>query len=191
MKAAPSLRTSTSLVLALAMSMVAWGPVPSAQEVSTGSMSGRVFSQDGMPIPSAKIRVLRIDTGEELASAPADKSGAYSLDGLPEGRYEVAVETPKGVYLVDRSLELSGTGKQSYTFRLKDMSPEEVKAMAPRTNEKKKDGVPADPSKAGQPTFWVNPLTVTLAGLAIVSVIYLGVDEARDRADVDVSPSGP
>jgi len=67
-------------------------------------------------------------------------------------------------------------------------------AMAPRWEKKdKKNGAPVDPSKAGQPSLWVNPLTVTLAGLAIVSVLYLGGDEARSKSDrdKDLSPSGP
>lgn len=197
MKEAPSLRTSVALILALSLSMAVWGPAPSAQEPAAGSagtMTGRVFSQEGLPIRDARVLVLSLASGEERASDPADGAGAYHLDGLAAGRYEVAVETPKGVYLVGRSMELGGAENQSYTFKLKDTSPEEARAMAPRWAKKdKKDDEPADPSKTGQPSFWVNPLTVTLAGLAIVTVLYLGADEARgdSERDKDLSPSGP
>jgi len=175
MKEAPSLRSSVALILALSLSMAAWGPALSAVESEAAaagteaSMSGRVFGQDGMPIEDARIRVHSLETGEELASEPADSSGAYRLGGLAAGRYEVAVETAKGVYLVAR-------------------------AMAPSWAKKeKKEDDPADPSKKGQPTFWSNPLTVTLAGLAIVTVLYIGADEARgdSERDKDLSPSGP
>jgi len=200
MKEAPSLRSSVALILALSLSMAAWGPALSAVESEAAaagteaSMSGRVFGQDGMPIEDARIRVHSLETGEELASEPADSSGAYRLGGLAAGRYEVAVETAKGVYLVDRSMELGGADRKSYSFKLKDTSPDEARAMAPSWAKKeKKEDDPADPSKKGQPTFWSNPLTVTLAGLAIVTVLYIGADEARgdSERDKDLSPSGP
>ena len=197
MKEAPSLRTSVIILVVLALPLASWAPLARAEESEEGRLTGRIFSVDGTPIPDAKVLVLSLETGEERASSRADGAGAYTLSGLARGRYEVAVETPKGVYLVGRSMELGGDSPQMYTFKLKDLSPAEAMAMAPRLEKKdkgeKKEGAPVDPSKVGQPTLWVNPLTVVLAGIAIVSVLYIGGDEALgdDTEDQDVSPSGP
>jgi vitamin B12 transporter len=54
-----------------------------------GAIRGRVLDQLGGAVPGAQVSVVR--DGQSATSATADGSGAFAIDGLAEGRYQLLV----------------------------------------------------------------------------------------------------
>lgn len=57
------------------------------QRKPTGSVSGTILAEDGTPVSQAQI--LFLDTGFDLQHS--NENGGFQLDGLPAGRYTVAI----------------------------------------------------------------------------------------------------
>jgi len=72
----------TSLVLLLLFSV--W---PAAAQ-ETGTLTGRIATDDGMALFGATVAVAG-DAIEELRGTTSDGEGAFRIDGLPPGVYEV------------------------------------------------------------------------------------------------------
>ena len=58
--------------------------------VRDGHIEGRVLDHAGTPLPGATLRVLR--DGTPVAEAVSDASGAYVLEGLGAGRFEITAQ---------------------------------------------------------------------------------------------------
>jgi hypothetical protein len=189
-------RCNVAMFLVLAMPAASMAPAWGATSPD-GLISGRVYGNNGDPVGEATVRLRNLDSGRETASTLTRTDGAYSMESLPRAHYEIAVETSRGFYLVARSMEIGGDQSQSYIFRLNDATPEETRAAleAWAKDDDDKKIPPVDPTRSAASTtsFWINPLTVLLAGIAVVSATYLLVDEARSKDDSDrkLSPTGP
>ncbi len=62
-------------------------------KVELGGLSGTVsFAGDPDPLPTATVRVLRAGTGEGVATGTTDASGAFLIESIPVGTYDVSVE---------------------------------------------------------------------------------------------------
>lgn len=59
---------------------------------SSGSLSGRVVSDDGGALAGAHIVAISLDRRTPYASAVSTADGAFSIDGLEAGRYQILVE---------------------------------------------------------------------------------------------------
>ncbi len=57
---------------------------------SSMSISGRVLNGSGSPAADASVVVTDINSGRPVASAYTNSSGIFSIDGLPNGAFEVA-----------------------------------------------------------------------------------------------------
>jgi tetratricopeptide (TPR) repeat protein len=71
--------------------VLAASTVRSQQVRSTASLKGTVCDEHGVPVSGAAIRLQPIG-GAQTFSVVSDSSGAFSLSGLPEGRYAVSAE---------------------------------------------------------------------------------------------------
>jgi hypothetical protein len=58
--------------------------------VRAGQIEGRVLDSAGAPLPGATLRVLR--DGTPVAEAVSDASGAYVLEGLGAGRFDITAQ---------------------------------------------------------------------------------------------------
>jgi hypothetical protein len=74
----------------------------------TATLEGRVFGADRVtPVPGGIVRAVRGDGVQVYSSLPADEKGAYSIKGLVLGNYDILVELPDGVFLVERTIGLT------------------------------------------------------------------------------------
>jgi hypothetical protein len=158
-------------------------------------LKGKILDENNKPIQKAVVKVRNLDTGEEFAGAPTGSDGSYELSKLTPGRYEVAVQTERGVFLGNRTVDLVKKTQQTYSFALKGTSPEQAmeEARAARgereEKEKRKGGaVPRGPA-GEKPTFWSNPYTAILAGVAIAVGTAVLIDNLQ--GDGNASPSTP
>jgi len=197
MRAVHLLRRSLALLVALAIPLTSLPSFAQTPPKGDRILEGKIMSEEGKAIEKAVVKVRNLDTGEEFSSQPTGANGSYKFNRLPPGRYEVAVQTERGVYLGNRTVDLVNKEAQSYSFSLKSTPPEEAleqaKAARGQGAAPEAGGRPAiTPSEKMDPTsIWRNPLTATLLGVAIAVGAAILIDEARDDDDDDASPSAP
>src|SRR5687767_3417360 len=81
--------------------------VPATAQAPTGSVSGRVESSDGLPLPGVTVS-LTSDHLQGVRSTVTSDSGDYHMPLLPPGVYRIAFEL-SGFQTATRSESLSGT----------------------------------------------------------------------------------
>ena len=189
-----------AVLAALSLPLASFAPALAAEgdAVADRMLEGKILSDDGQAIQGAKIKVRNLDTGEEFTSAPTGGNGSYKLDNLPAGRYEIAVQTERGVYLGNRTVDLVNQTSQTYSFSLKNVPPEQALEEARRAREEDEGAPPAPPPTGRPPTgaaagasktsYWSNPwvATFTVLGIAIGAAIFI---DHLDDDDDDGSPS--
>lgn len=200
MHAIPSFRTAVAVLAAVAL-ILAPAQSALAQAAAKGDriLEGKILSEEGKPIEKAVVKVRNLDTGEEFSTPPTGPNGAYKFSKLPPGRYEVAVQTERGIYLGNRTVDLVNKEAQTYSFSLKSAPPEQAlkEAQAAREGEDREKPAaaprpPVTPTEAAAKTsVWRNPLTATLLGVAIAIGAAIVIDEAREEDDDEASPSTP
>ncbi|MFQ5669553.1 MAG: carboxypeptidase-like regulatory domain-containing protein [Acidobacteriota bacterium] len=91
----------------------------SSRSLAATTVHGRVLGPSGVTAMSgASVTFYHLATGATYRSEPADATGAYALPGLPEGRYDVAVETDRGLWLVEKPVDLGADTDRTLSFAL-------------------------------------------------------------------------
>ncbi len=89
-------------VLAAFAAMVMPVALPAADP---GALAGFVFAKDAKsPVAGAVVKLRNIADMKEMASAPTDADGTYSITGVPEGRYLVGVTSSQEDFNLDYAL---------------------------------------------------------------------------------------
>lgn len=74
-----------------------------AGQTGNVAIRGKVFDMNsGDPLPGAIVHAVHLDTKDVYSSEPSSSSGAYVLDRLPFGYYDLAVESEGGLFLSNR-----------------------------------------------------------------------------------------
>ena len=81
----------------------------------SGQISGQVTDQQSLVIPGASVTVVNLANQEKKATTTGD-SGAYSVTGLPPGKYQVVVEASG--FSSSTSKDLTLTAGQSLVFNV-------------------------------------------------------------------------
>ncbi|HYY99160.1 MAG TPA: carboxypeptidase regulatory-like domain-containing protein, partial [Pyrinomonadaceae bacterium] len=92
MRNAGKLLLSTLLLAALAHALVALRGAVAAAAASGGSITGTVTDPRGAVVVGATVKVYAEAGDQPVASAKTDAQGRYSVENLPPGPYDVAVE---------------------------------------------------------------------------------------------------
>lgn len=96
----------------------------------TATLSGRIFEADKVtPIAGAVVRAVRGDGAQVYSSLPTDEKGNYDLNFLPPGTYDLVVELPDGVFIVDRTLSIPEA--KAYELSLSTVVSESVEKTVP------------------------------------------------------------
>jgi hypothetical protein len=89
-------------ILITSPALAAKGPGGAAEN---GSLSGFIYAQDvKTPVTGAVIKIRNLADMKEMASAPTDANGMYSISGIPEGRYVLGVSSAKEDFNLDYAL---------------------------------------------------------------------------------------
>jgi len=96
---------------------------PTLSQAAATTLQGRVLGPAGVtPMPGAVVKFYNLVTGTLYRSEATDADGGYVLPGLGEGRYDVAIETDRGLWMVDRTVELGAAGRRNMSFALREKS---------------------------------------------------------------------
>jgi hypothetical protein len=84
------------------MGLAAKGPGPAA---GSGSLAGFIYAKDvKTPVTGAVVKLRNVTDMKEMASAPTDANGMYTIAGIPEGRYILGVSSAKEDFNLDYAL---------------------------------------------------------------------------------------
>ena len=163
------------------------GALPSG----VSEISGIILLPDGLtPITGVKVKAANLETKQIYSSEKTALDGVYKLASLPAGSYDLAVETPDGLYASDAVVDAVAGKRQVVSLAIRKTAgvqeepqkPPEPPENPPAEGEEKPqkpEEPPAEPepepakgTKEGK-SFWRSPLG---AGILIVGgAVVIGV----------------
>ncbi len=181
---------STFLVVSLVVSLIQagapslWAQTGAAgQGPRTASIVGRVFGPDRVtPVAGAVVRAVRGDGAQVYSSLPTDDKGNFSLGNLSPGSYDVVVELPDGVFVVERTLSISEA--KAYSLSLATVPAENVEKRVAAVDKPVKGyawTLEGKGSKAGG--FWRTPggIAIIAGGVAALAALALSGDNNDNK----------
>jgi Fe(3+) dicitrate transport protein len=118
------LRVRTVLAIATLLA-VASGSAGAQGDARAAALTGQVFDQTGAAVPQASITVRRLSSGVER-SVSANAEGAFSIDELPPGDYEVSAASTGFVAAVQRVSLRGGETRLRFQLRVGNLTEEVV-----------------------------------------------------------------
>src|SRR5262245_43564619 len=147
----------------------------SGQGITTASLEGRVFGPDRVtPVSGAVVRAVRGDGVQVYSSLPTDVKGGYSISHMTPGSYDLVVEMPDGVYVVEKSLAI--TEPKTYGLSLATVPAENVEKRVPAIDKPVKGyawTMEAKNPKAGG--FWKSPGGIAIIAGGAIALVALAL----------------
>jgi len=160
----------------------------------TGSLQGnsefvgKIQSADGKAVEGARVLVYHLSTEALFTSEPTGRGGDFKLSELPYGYFDVAVETPEGIYVADQVVNLPPSGKATASLSLTQF--EDAGARPPREfsgSEIQSVGWARVKEKLRGKAFWKSTAGIAiLAGAGGVALLALASSGGGDD-----SPASP
>ncbi len=172
-----------SVTVVLAAMVVGTAPVAvPADDGPKGSLlTGKVFAADGKtPVAGATVHAYHLSTEETTQSDPTAANGEYNIPELEYGYYDLAVETPDGLYVASHVVNVPPGGKVIVLFTLLAYGPDDPLRQFPGT-EDSASGLAKVLEKKTRKEFFRSPKGVALAagtGGAVLLIIASGSDPA-------------
>ena len=187
-----SLRRTTlvPVCLAAALALAQFAPAVAAADEAGASLSGRILDATGQPIDGARVLAYHLSSEEVFDSGATDARGGFAISGLPYGYFDVAVETPQGLYVADQVVNVPPSGKVTLSFNLYPYT--EARADDGRSfpgTEQDSVGEARIDEKGKPGQFWKSPkgyATMAAGGAALLLLVAGGGDDGGST-----SPSSP
>jgi len=149
---------------------------------------GKIQSAEGKSVEGARVLVYHLSTEELFTSEPTSRGGDFKFAGLPYGYFDVAVETPEGVYVADQVVNLPPSGKATASLSLTEF--EDAGARPPRGfsgSEAESIGWARVKEKVRGKAFWKSTAGIAiLAGVGGAALLALAASGGSDD-----SPASP
>jgi len=189
-------RPTLAGLLALGMLLSPGAAVPVAAQDGHAGLHGVVYQADASGrYVGAKVIAINVKTRKEYVSNVTDDNGAYEIDGLPGGTYDIAIDTGEGLYLADNLVDLSEHQDLSVSYSVQPMRPanrklagmQSPKGSATPVGAFRGTGDAAGELSGGGRSFWKSP-----GGIVLLSVLVVGAALAvKNHNDSNASPSAP
>jgi hypothetical protein len=114
--AAQSMKRKFTAILAMGLLALILAPKGSAQQI-TGSIAGTVKDERGAVLPGASVKATNVDTAFSRVATTAN-DGAYRIEYLPVGSYNVEVEMPGFQKFVQQNIVLAVDQTQALNITL-------------------------------------------------------------------------
>jgi hypothetical protein len=117
MRARPCPLLATVLVALLMFSVTAAPPAPESS--GSSSIIGKVTKGDPKkPVVNATVVMYHLSTAQIFRSAATMSTGKFEITGLPHGYYDVAIETPEGLFVANQVVNVPPDGKAVANLQL-------------------------------------------------------------------------
>ena len=155
----------------------------SGQGPTTAGLEGRVFGPDRVtPVSGAVVRAVRGDGVQVYSSLPTDAKGNYSISHMTLGSYDLVVEMPDGVFVVEKSLGI--TESKTYGLSLATVPSENVEKRVPSIDKPVKGyawTLEAKSPKAGG--FWKSPGGIAIIAGGAIALVALALSGGGGNDD--------
>jgi len=180
MRRAPILFLVFSLILSNTPASLAQSAA-SGQGATTAGLEGKVFGPDRVtPVAGAVVRAVRGDGVQVYSSLPTDAKGSFSISHITLGSYDVVVEVPDGVYIVEKTLGF--TEAKTYGLSLATVPSENVEKRVPSIDKPVKGYAwTLEGKSAGGGGFWKSPGGIAIIAGGAVALILLALSGGDDN----------
>jgi hypothetical protein len=136
----------------------------------TGALTGRV-----LPPVNGRLIAKNVWVGDKPAAVAAD--GSFSMDGIPAGPAELAIETSAGLFVVTHPVAIAPGTTHRVQLAFSGRQDAGTPAPSEKDNKKKRGGI------------WANPATATLIIIGSAIVVGAAIDQLTHTSGAPASPS--
>ncbi len=172
------------LVLAtVACGLTAAFAADDAAPAGTSRIEGKItLGAKKSPVADATILVYHLATAKIFRSAPTGENGRFEVTGLVHGYYDVAVETPDGLFVGNQVVNAPPDGRAISNFNLVPAGPGQSKPRDFPGAEQPPTGLATYSHKS----FWKKPKGIALwvggAVAAVAVAASLGSDDPPSQS---------
>jgi hypothetical protein len=154
--------------------------------VGTAVLNGKVLGLDGSTLDGATVVAYHLSTERVFRSSASGSGGEFRITDLPYGYYDIAVETPQGLY-VGQVVNVPPAGKVVATLRLGPFTgADAAEQRAFRGSDTPAVGVARLDERASGTAFWRSPKGVAIlagAGGAVLLALAAGDDPPASTSE--------
>jgi hypothetical protein len=141
----------------------------------TSAIAGTVLDANGKKISGVRVHAYHLSSARLFASTPTGGNGKYRIEDVPYGYYDLAVETPDGLYVASRVVNVAPASTSAAILTL---VPYGAAAPGPARKHPVSDedplGLATMRQKARGRDFWRSPKGVAiLAGTAAAGLLAI------------------
>jgi hypothetical protein len=170
----------------LALGLLLWaacGPVVRAAapaEEGLAAIRGVLYETDEITrLKGARVTAINVQTGRRYVSNFTGDNGAYEILGLPEGTYDIAIDTQQMVYVTGSLVDLAAKQWLYLSFSVKPKGTAAPGSPAPQGEAKMTftdpNAVPAATTEPKKKGFWKSAGGITLITILVAGVVGAGV----------------
>jgi len=163
-------------------------PPPAFAEIG-----GTVVGADGLTaVAGATVKAAHVESQKVYTSAATTRNGSYVLSGLPEGWYDVAVETPKGLFVASSLIRASAGQRSMASIALGATAPEaqEDPPADPNAPPAEPPAPPEQQQKKKGTSFWKSPGGAAILIVGGSLLLAAAASSATDN-DIDIDTPPP
>ena len=175
------------VLLGALLPLLAQEPEPSPHPVGYTRLQGKVQgSGDQRRVAGAVVLAYHLSTDEMYRSEPTGSNGAYAIEGLPFGYYDLAVEGPEGLFVGSHVVNIPPGGKATINFTM--IAFDTTTALAEARQEfggldRPSSGTATVTRKRTSREFWRGPKGVAImAGTGGVILLVIASDSNETSA---------
>ena len=141
----------------------------------TAKITGKILDTDGKPARGVRVLAAHLSSSAVFTSEPTGANGEYLVAKLPYGYFDLAVETPDGLYIASKVLNLRPAGEAAVIFTLMPFDGS-TKRLARKHvgSDQEPTGLAEMHTKPKGREFWGSPkgvaIIASVAGAALLAI---------------------
>jgi hypothetical protein len=191
-----ALALGCAVLLGVGPALPARGQAPALPSAAARSsrLVGTVRADDGKTgVPSAVVHAHHLASGMTFSSKPTNSKGAFEIGGLPFGYFDLAVETPDGLFLATPTISLAPAAKAPVVLTLRRYEDAELPAPAERVGF---PGLRGDatgtartlPRKSAREFWRSRKGVIILAGVGAAVLLTIAASDEEDQRQSTNTP---
>jgi hypothetical protein len=198
MNAIRSKKLALLTLVAVCCGLLPVGTTSAAEETETGGTSeltGTVTGPDEKPLVGVSVLAYHLSSEAVFTSEPTAANGNYRIVALPYGYYDMAVQTPDGLFVANQVVNVPPKGNTVASFALSGIDlAADPNASPPRSFP----GIDADPTgvasvneKLAGREFWRSKKGVAIIAGGGAAALLLIASGGSSSSSSNPSPSTP
>jgi len=178
-------------LLALLPVQPSWAQHVPADIEGRAKIKGKIVAVDGADgIRGSRVLAYHVSSARMFVSEPAGRGGGFEIRGLPYGYYDLAVETPGGLYPASQVVNVAPSGSLTLVLALAPYQPATA-GLARKFPERDVDpsGVVEIRKKLRGREYWRSPGGIAiLSGIGGIALLGLAAGSDSELAATVITP---